>query len=77
MYETLFALSRGTYYIYSFSMHNQKIIVSLYTAYDMSKFFYTVCNGISFNQTKPSEPVILEIGTIEKSDLGDFELINN
>jgi hypothetical protein len=77
MYETLFALSRGAYYVYNFSMNNQKIMVSLYTAYDMSKFFYTISNGVVFNRTKPPDPIILEIGTVEKSDFGDFELINN
>jgi hypothetical protein len=75
MYETLFAFGKSVYYIYSFSTYNQKIIISLYTVYDVSKFFYTIGNGVVFNRPKQPEPLVLEIDTVIDSELGEFEMI--
>jgi hypothetical protein len=73
MHAALVALSNGVYYIYIFS-HNQKIMINLYTSYNISNFFYTIGNSVIFN--RPTDPVILEIGTIIDSELGEFEMIN-
>jgi hypothetical protein len=76
MYETLLVLGNGVYYIYIFSVYNQKIIFVLYTVYNVFKFFYIIGNFIVFNLPKQPDPLILDIGIIIDSELGEFEIIN-
>lgn len=74
MLSTLINIGKGAYYMYIFSLNNQKIIISAYALYDMSKFALTMANGLLFNRKQPLTMLLSQ--DIEESEFGNFVLIH-
>jgi hypothetical protein len=83
MLPTFISAGRFIYYISYLAYENQETIFAVYSLYDTSKFaFYVseqvgIVGAIKNILTYKTPPTLLEITSIEKSELGDFEVIEN
>ena len=82
MFPTFISISRCLYYATIFSYENRDMIFNAYSLFDTTKFAFFVSEKIGVVDlikkkiTPETYTVVLEISGVEKSDVGDFEIIS-
>ena len=83
MFPWLMQMGKYMFIVSCYAIEHRKILVSIYSLYDFTKFSFYIMDKIGItdvisNAIKKryhTENVLIEI-SVEKSDVGDFEIID-
>lgn len=81
MLSMILSVGRCLYYVGSVTYENKATILTAYSLFDTTKFAFFVSDKLGIidlikkKLTYTPESIILEISGIEKSELGEFEII--
>lgn len=84
MITELFSFGKYVFIITSYAIENRKMLISVYSIFDASKFAFYVSDRIGIieeikkriNWQLYPRPVVIEFKGVEECQLGDFEILS-